>query len=307
MMKGLLKKFATLTVLVSISAFGWVFLISADEEDELVKRTHVVGDSKEIILQVLRESYRNPVCFGDFVETYAPRFEGVRYGAGGKGCSEMNTLINVKQMDCVTFAENLLAMAKTAEELRPAYLAGDTAYFSDNYLFRAFVQNLNRVRYYKGANCGWSTRVHYFTDALRQLDQMAWLEDVGVFLGERYEKKINYISNHKRSFPGIQDWNHIAQLEQQLSEATRYFIPLSEIYRYEQFAQTGDIVALTTDVAGLDVSHVGIIHVEDGNLYMTHASSKAGEVVIKADFCDYMGRRTTITGLVVYRPRIQHD
>ena len=283
---------------VGVLAIG----LSATDADDLAHKTYVVGDSRDQIIATLRASYTTPICFGDYLEAHAPRFEGVRYGAGGAGCGEYQTLINVKQMDCVTFVENMLALATTSRELHAQWRTADTAHFSDDYLLARFVHHLNAIRYYQGTNCGWESRIHYFTDALRQLADNQLALDVGQFLGEAYTKRISYLSDHKRAFPGIDDWEALGSLESELSSAQRFFVPLSEIYRYEQFAQTGDIVALATDVQGLDVSHVGFMHVENGELYMTHASSKNRKVELKVNFCDYMGRRTTITGLVVYRP-----
>jgi cell wall-associated NlpC family hydrolase len=268
-----------------------------------VEALYVVGNSKTIITKMLRASHLDSLSFPAYLQRYGSQFVGVRYGAGGRGCGEGLTLINVEEMDCVTFVENLLALCRASNELNAQYRRWDGLHFSDDHIFRLFVLNLNRVRYYGGVNCDWEDRIHYFTAGLRELQKMGWAADVGPTLGEPISKPINYITAHRKAYPGIEDWPRVEALEQQLSTTTSWYYPYSEIERYEAVAQTGDIIAFCTDVAGLDVSHCGFVEVDaSGRLSLTHASSVQHVVVRGMDFCDYMGRRTSVTGIMVYRP-----
>lgn len=263
--------------------------------------TYVVGMSDKFAVRALSERVRRPwQGFERFAGSELEKFAGVAYGAGGAGCGAGKTLVNFEQMDCVTFIENVLALALTEKDyaLKPA---------GDQELFHAFVQNLNRVRYYEGVNCRWDDRIYYFTDALRQLEDAGLMTDVARINGEPFNKKIEYLSKNPQKFSGIEDWNKVKRVEREMSSRRRYFYPLSELERYAGLAKTGDVVALATDVAGLDVSHCGIVHLDEkrsgaDKLFFTHASSVKKKVVYRQNLCDYLATRTSITGIFVYRP-----
>lgn len=68
----------------------------------------------------------------------------------------------------------------------------------------------------------------------------------------------------------------------------------------------GDIVALTTKVNGLDVSHVGLIVIEKDGPHLLHASSKAGEVVVdRLPLTEYMRKSPSLTGIRIIRLQAQ--
>jgi hypothetical protein len=307
------KKWATqaaiFLVVVGTDGMGWD---SADAERTAIVHaeptpvveahpTFVVGKSEKFVVEFLKRlSDRQWMGFSDFVENELEKFAGIPYGAGGEGCGAGKTLINFEKMDCVTFIENLLALAMTKRQY-------DTRSHDHRTLFYAFVHNLNQVRYYGGVNCRWDDRIYYFTDALHQLTEAGLLTDIAKLNGEPFNKKIEYLSKNPQKFSGIEDWNKIKKLEKAMSSRKRYYYPLSELERYAAVAQTGDIAALATDVAGLDVSHCGFIHVDENRngaekLLFTHASSVKKKVVYRQNFCDYLSTRTSITGIFVYRP-----
>jgi hypothetical protein len=64
----------------------------------------------------------------------------------------------------------------------------------------------------------------------------------------------------------------------------------------------GDVVLITTKTPGLDVQHMGILIMENGQPYLMHASSAAGAVIIdKTPLTDYLRRNRTATGIRVLR------
>jgi Protein of unknown function (DUF1460) len=291
--------YRSLFIVICCSLYAVNLLGNADP----VKETYIVGNSKSTVTGLLRASQEDSLSFPEYLKRYGGRFVGVKYGAGGRGCKEGLTLINVEEMDCVTFVENMIALCRASNELHAEQVKWDGVILSDDYIFRTFVNNLNKVRYYGGINCDWEDRIHYFTSGLSELQKMGWARDVGPYLGEPTTKSINYISSHRKAFPGIEDWARVEHVEKQLSASQQWYYPFNEVERYEAVAQTGDIIAFCTDVQGLDVSHCGFVEVDaTGRLSLTHASAVQREIVRGMDFCDYMGRRTTVTGIIVFRP-----
>lgn len=69
-----------------------------------------------------------------------------------------------------------------------------------------------------------------------------------------------------------------------------------------QAFHNGDIVAFTSTVDNLDVSHMGIITVRNGEPYVIHASSSAGKVVLSDVPLDkFVKRNRNFTGVRVFR------
>ena len=66
--------------------------------------------------------------------------------------------------------------------------------------------------------------------------------------------------------------------------------------------RSGDICALVTKMKNLDVTHMGIILVKEGEPYLLHASSSNGRVeVTEAPLSDFMKRNRNLLGIRVYR------
>ena len=66
--------------------------------------------------------------------------------------------------------------------------------------------------------------------------------------------------------------------------------------------QDGDIIVLTTSVAGLDVSHVGFACRVGTVVHLLHASSRYKQVTIEpVSLSDYLQSQKTIMGIRIVR------
>ena len=64
----------------------------------------------------------------------------------------------------------------------------------------------------------------------------------------------------------------------------------------------GDIIALTTSINGLDVSHMGLIAIVNGVPHLMHASMKAMKVIIDPlPLHKYLNNSKSLTGIRVIR------
>ena len=67
--------------------------------------------------------------------------------------------------------------------------------------------------------------------------------------------------------------------------------------------QTGDIIALTSAIKGLDITHTGFaIRKEDGRIHLLHASSKGKVEISELPLADYLQGIKHNTGIIVARP-----
>ncbi len=257
---------------------------------------YIINDSPEQIVKLLRFHTFYPFCYQDVVISLLYSLKDRPYGSGGGRCKPYQTLVNVCSFDCVTLVENLLAMAFTLKDM------ANTLYMTDEEIFQTYLNYLNQMRYYSAEpDSQWENRIFYFTEQMNQLIKRGWVVDISNAGGIPFLKPIYYISRNKRKYIGIRDWKRIRQIERRLSNSTRYYFPLEQLHCYEAIAQNGDIVALTTTVEGLEVSHCGIITVRDGELYFSHASLTKRKVVVEEHFRSYLKKRDTITGIIVYR------
>ncbi|MBX3102062.1 MAG: DUF1460 domain-containing protein [Bacteroidetes bacterium] len=257
---------------------------------------YVVGHSDSIVLAQVRGGARDE-RFPDFLRARQCRFAGTPYGSGGKGSQKGQTLVNLEQMDCLTYVENLLALYITRRMLaypHAAVTARDT--------LNLFARNLNYIRYDRGINCEWEDRLFYFTGAMAQLAGFGILDDVSAIAGEPYTKRIHYVSSHRSSYPGIRNWAQVLRLEQELSSLRRSWYPTAQLGRYQLIARDGDIIAFASTLEGLDISHVGfVLRDTDGSLWLNHSSSVSKRIECQQDLCEYLAGRKTVNGFFVYR------
>jgi len=94
------------------------------------------------------------------------------------------------------------------------------------------------------------------------------------------------------------------QVEALLADRKLFYIPKSEIQLIEKQLKEGDIIAITTPIPKLDVSHVGFAVWQKGRIHLLHASSEAGQVVIsEKPLAKYLVGNKNQTGIMVARPR----
>lgn len=260
-------------------------------------QTLIVGKSKQKIIEILKQTPYF-VDFATFYKLNIKQFENVTYGNGYQKYRQGVTLINIEQMDCVTFVENFIALALVRKEMS----SNPSKFLNESEIFNTFIEKLNSIRYYNGQNNKWEDRINYFTAALQQLKSYGLVKNVGEINGVRCNKKICYMSNNRQRFPGIGNWANVKKIEQELTLLKPHYYPLNKIEDYRLVAENGDIVALATTAPGLDVSHCGFIDIKDGKLHFTHASFLKRKVVLQQNLLEYLQQRKNINGIFVYRP-----
>ncbi|NJB38166.1 DUF1460 domain-containing protein [Croceivirga sp. JEA036] len=204
-------------------------------------------------------------------------------------------VINQQGLDCTTFVENVLALAHTAQQ--------------DTINWEQFVSTLETIRYRNGIRDGYASRLHYFTEWIKDNQRKGLVKDITNELGGiPLEKSINFMGTHRDLYPHLKDIdaNHqkILAAESQLAKEEICYLPQNKIRKAEAKLQTGDIVALATNIKGLDVTHTGIlVKKPNGRIYLLHASSKQKKVVLSTvPLVDYLKSIKSNIGIIVARP-----
>ena len=239
---------------------------------------------------------------GERVVSMGKLFLGVPYVGGTLEVDSLNESLvtNLRQLDCVTFYENALAMARSIKT-------------ASTPSFQSFRSQLAHLRYRGGDLEGYASRLHYSSDYFYDNNQRGTMtnvtQDVGGPLARADKREINFMSKHRNSYKqlkaDVNQYDLIKLAEADINERGGFvYIPKESVPRVEGNIQNGDIIGITTSITGLDMSHTGIaVRGDDGMLRFMHASSALNKVVIsEGSLSDYLAANAKQTGIVVMRP-----
>ena len=202
-------------------------------------------------------------------------------------------IINLREMDCTTFVENCLALTRTLKSKKQD--------------FEQFAKELANIRYHDGKIDGYASRLHYFSDWIFVNTDKNIVRDIAKEIAEPpLIKEINFMSTHPESYKQLRDSTlikMIAEQEREISVREMYFIPKAKLVEFETKLMDGDIVAITTEIAGLDVSHTALLIRKNGRIHILHASSTAGKVIVSEETLEnYLKSNRRTIGIMVARP-----
>jgi len=185
-------------------------------------------------------------------------------------------VVNFQEFDCVTLVENVLALARFIKTQEPAVLQAEAR-------ARDVYRGLLREIRYRGARVdGYASRLHYFSDWIRDNEAMGLVREMTGELGGTEEyKAIDFMTTHPEAYRQMSDyanWTAIQQTETDLSGRPRFRLPEEEILNQVSQIRSGDIIATTSTVDGLDVAHTGLAIWQGSDLHLLHAPL-VGEVV----------------------------
>ncbi len=206
---------------------------------------------------------------------------------------EESLVINLHELDCVTFVENVLALAFLKSYTPEA--------ISD------FIRQLTRIRYRNARITDYSSRLHYSTDWLYEMQQIHLLHDPTASAGGiPHRKQVHFMSEHSDLYPRLQQRpdlvEKIKEIETAINQRTYHYIPKEQINQASGQIQSGDILLITTHTKGLDTSHLGFAWKEKGKIYLLHASSTEKKVCIsKQPLQEYMQGIRSQSGIIIAR------
>jgi N-acetylmuramoyl-L-alanine amidase-like len=220
-------------------------------------------------------------------------FLGTPYVAGSLETKAAEHLIvNLREFDCVTFAENVVALVRLVRSRQKS--------------FEAFRKLLQKIRYRQGRLQGYSSRLHYFSDWIHDNQKKGILRDVTAEIGGRpFKKTLTFMTTHADLYPPLKEainLRRMKSLERRISKRSLFFIPKRALRHSEHKVRNGDLVAITTTREGLDVQHVGFaVRVRD-RIHLLHASGVEGKVILSKDtLYRYLMQSKTRSGIMVAR------
>lgn len=207
--------------------------------------------------------------------------------------------VNFHGLDCWTFFETALGLARMIAKAQPAYTPAD------------LLRQIEWTRY-RGGVCrgGYLDRIHYldewFTDNAKRGNVRYITSKIGpvVRLTGRTNDEMSlnpklyrYLRANTALVPALN------QIERRLEQVPFDYIPKAQVAACEERIQNGDIIGIVTNRAHVFCSHVGLaLRTADGQCRLMHASSTAKKVIVDQSIHEYLAAVKAHAGIVVARP-----
>lgn len=202
-------------------------------------------------------------------------------------------VINLRELDCVTFVENVLALSFLNE-------------YNDQSITQ-FVKNIIKLRYRNGEIEDYASRLHYSSDWLYEMQRQHFLTDITQFVGGiDFQPDLYFMSKNYDRYPPLKQdkklLTKIKTIETEINQRTYYYIPKNKVNEACSKIKDGDVILITTNIKGLDTSHLGFALKQDGATYLLHASSQGKKVMIsRTPLQEYMEGISSQSGIMVAR------
>ena len=205
---------------------------------------------------------------------FAKKMLGVPYVAGTlDGNEEEQLVVLVDSLDCTTFVETVLAFCIADKR-------GERDY-------EGFKKALTQIRYRDGILNGYTSRLHYFSDWIRNNEQMGFVKECTseTACSQPKELWLDFMTTHVDSYLPMKKnpelVKEMASHEKNWQGIVVSYIPKEKLNLSpeELKIKDGDVLALVTNIKGLDVVHVGFAFWKDNQLHLLHASSSAKKVI----------------------------
>jgi len=240
---------------------------------------------------------------GDAIAAMGSRFVGATYRPGTlEAPGPERLIINLRELDCVTFVENVLALTRFARHDGRALLADPPAARAK------YERYLRDLRYRGGTVEGYPSRLHYFSEWLRENERGGRLRLITGELGGVPDREpLRFMSTHPGAYRQLADPAVLAairQMEERLNrEPERRYLPEDSIPSAAPKIRNGDIIAATSTLEGLDVAHTGLALWVNGRLHLLHAPLVGRSVEIsERPLAERIQSITSQDGIMVARP-----
>jgi hypothetical protein len=250
-------------------------------------------------IRFLGQKENLPKFPGELILEIGKSFLGMPYGAGTletKGAEHL--VVNLREFDCFTFVENVIALAKYLKSREKS--------------FKAFRNLLQKIRYRQGRLHGYASRLHYFSDWIYDNQKKGIVRDVTKEIGGRpLRKALTFMTAHPEIYPPLKNGatlRSMKSVERTISRRTLFFTPKNSLKRLEDRICDGDLIAVTTNMEGLDVQHVGFAARVKNRIRLLHASSIEGKIALsQKTLYRYLMQSRARSGIMVARITMRHS
>lgn len=230
----------------------------------------------------------------DIVVQIGLSFTGTEYVAQTlEVTGEERLVVNLRGLDCVSFCENAVVFARCIKRNAKT--------------FEEYKRELQWIRYRGGVIDGYPSRLHYFSDYIYDNERKnVWKDVTEAIGGVPYKKAIDFMSTHPDSYRQLREQPEfvraIQEQEAEINKRKMYYLPKDRLTDTSPKIQNGDIIAVTTNIPGLDISHTGVAIRREGKIFFLHAPDVGRKVTIsQKPLAGYLASNKRQTGIMVAR------
>ncbi len=271
------------------------FSLQIEARIVLTDRIYCTGEDRKIYHNYISEfRHKKSLPVDQLIVQTAMFFLGKPYVSATLEKEPEGLVVNLREFDCTTLVETVFALSYTLKD--------------DDLSFENFCRNLQYIRYREGVANNYMDRLHYTSDWLYINDKKGVVKDINREIGGKpLILNLHFMSTHPDSYrqlKGNSDFvRKISLNEKEINSRRYYYISENDIDSFADKMKSGDMVCFTTDIKGLDISHVGFIYKEKEKLTFIHASSLAKKVIInEASLKEYVLKGKNNTGIMLARP-----
>ena len=234
----------------------------------------------------------------NYVLYFARKLQGIPYVAKTlEYNSEERLVVNLRQLDCTTFVETVLALTRCM--------------YQKTYTFAAYCDNLRQIRY-KDGKINYPNRLHYFTSWIENNEKMGIVKSVPTPnppFSAVQTVWLNYMTVHVKAYLMLvkhPEWiPQIRQMEREITGKRYRYIPKSQLgdtHALRKAVQDGDIIVILSNKKGLDTNHIAFAVWHKDGLHMIDASSIYKKVIEEPKLMStYMNEHPAHLGLRIVR------
>ena len=255
-----------------------------------------------LIQEMIKREYHT-LPIGECMGKIGSMMIGTRYVGGTLELMPERCIMDLTGLDCVTFFENTLNIARTAK-IKQMELAQNP----NSITFRDVLDQIEYTRYRDGNLEGYTSRLHYTSEWILDNVKKGVVKDLTKELGGKpFPVKVSFMSENPQFYPQLVAQpslvNKMRLVEYGINNTRHWYIPTAQVKDIESKLQTGDIIAIATNKAGLDYSHTGmIIKNAKGMALFLHASSAKKRVYLDRRISNYLSESPSSIGISVLRP-----
>ncbi|RYD23456.1 MAG: DUF1460 domain-containing protein [Verrucomicrobiaceae bacterium] len=209
-------------------------------------------------------------------------------------------VVNLRAMDCWTYYENALALARMLKYKPAPYRPED------------MLQMVEIERYRNGVCTGnYLSRMHHLEEVFYDNQRRGYAVNITPRIpgAVKIQREIREMTVQWKSYRYLKNnpslIGPMGRIEAQVSNLPVYHVPKDKVKNAERYLQNGDICAITTYGPGGYTSHVGLIVRMKDRAYFSHATSdkdKGRMVVIDRPIADYVNGASKHAGIIICRP-----
>lgn len=275
----------------------------AGSKPRLPMGTVFKGDSKfyAIVAKAERENWRK-LPLGERTIRVAREMIGTPYVNYTLEVDDRieSPVVNLKGMDCWTYYENALAIARMLRYKPGPYKPEDMLHMIE-------------IERYRNGTCNGSylSRMHHLEEVFHDNSRRGYAQNITPRVpgAQRLQREIREMTVQWKSYRYLRSNPSLVKpmgnIEAQVSRLPVYHIPKTKVRSAEKYFANGDICAITTNWKYGYTSHVGLIIRLKGRAYFTHATSdtsKGRMVIIDRPITDYLNGSSKHAGVVICRP-----